>query len=178
MIDIDTLRELVAYDPETGALTWLPRKAEHFARPRDCQGWNTKYAGRPAFRTQWPSGYLAGHIFKQTALAHRVAWALHTNSWPDLYIDHVDGDRSNNRADNLRVVTAEDNQKNVKQRIDNTSGVKGVDFKAATGLWRARIVHQGRRITLGTYASLADAVAARKLAERDCGYHPNHGARG
>ena len=178
MIDIDTLHELVAYDPETGALTWLPRKAEHFARPRDCQGWNTKYAGRPAFSTKWPSGYLAGHIFKQTFLAHRVAWALHNSSWPEMCIDHIDGDRANNRACNLRVVSAEDNQKNVKQRADNTSGAKGVDFKAVTGLWRARIVHEGRRVTLGTYASLADAVVARKLAERDCGYHPNHGARG
>jgi hypothetical protein len=120
---------------------------------------------------------LAGHIFKQTALAHRVAWALHNNSWPDLCIDHIDGDRSNNRASNLRVVTAEDNQKNVKQRVDNTSGMKGVDFKAATGLWRARIVNQGRRVNLGTYVDLNDAIRARKHAEREYGYHPNHGGR-
>ena len=175
MIDAASLRDLVAYDPKSGELLWKPREPGYFTRARDCAGWNTKYAGKPAFNTLWPSGYRAGHIFKNMYLAHRVAWAVHYGVWPDAQIDHIDGDRSNNRIDNLRVVSPEDNQKNVKQRADNTSGVKGVDFIRGSNLWRARIVHEGRRVDIGRFNTFEDAVVARRRAERDCGYHPNHG---
>ena len=175
MISIDLLRELVSYNPETGDLTWLPRRPEFFKNPRDCAGWNTKYAGKRAFTTKNFTGYLCGHIFKKTYMSHRIAWALHHGSWPDKQIDHIDGVRANNKIENLRAVSAEDNQKNVKQRVDNTSGAKGVDFQKSYGLWRARIVHNKRRIDLGKFRNLDDAIAARKAAERQYGYHENHG---
>lgn len=177
-VDVETLRELVAYDPATGELHWHPRRPEHFKRVRDCAGWNTRYAGSPAFTTKGATGYMAGHIFKQTHLAHRVAWALHTGSWPSLDIDHIDGNRQNNCIGNLRVVSPSDNQRNVKQRADNTSGAKGVDFRTVSGLWRARIVHEGVRVTLGLFATFVEAATARKDAERRLGYHPNHGRIG
>jgi hypothetical protein len=175
MIDIRNLRELVAYNPDTGELRWKLRGVEHFRRDRDCDGWNTKYAGKVAFNTLWPNGYRAGHLFKKTYLAHRVAWAVHHGHWPELQIDHINGRREDNRICNLRVVSAEDNQKNVKQRRDNTSGAKGVDYLPTSGLWRARIVQNGKRQTLGRFADLSEAVAARLRAEQVCGYHPNHG---
>ena len=174
-METETLKQIVSYDPETGRLTWLPRPLSMFKCLRDCAAWNAKYAGQIAFNTTWPNGYKAGHIFKKTQLAHRVAWALATGEWPDSQIDHVNGDRSDNRLVNLRKATPEDNQKNTKQRIDNTSGVKGVDFQKSSGLWRARIVHNKRRVEIGKFINYDCAVAARKAAEREYGYHPNHG---
>lgn len=178
MLDINTLRELIAYDALTGDLRWKTRGEEYFSSARDCAAWNGRYADSRALNTLWKSGYRAGHISGKTYLAHRVAWALHTGSWPSLQIDHIDGDRGGNKAANLRVVSPAGNQRNVKQRVDNTTGAKGVDFRKASGRWRARIVHQGNRITLGLFDNFEDAVAARKQAEIDFGYHPNHGRVG
>lgn len=172
---VEDLRQLIAYDAASGQLTWLPRAARYFKRSRDCDGWNTKYAGKPALNTKTPNGYLAGHIFKNTQFAHRVAWALHTGSWPADQIDHIDGNRANNTISNLREASPSENQRNVKQRVDNTSGAKGVDLQAATGLWRARIVHNGRRVELGRFENITDAVQARAAAEARFQYHPNHG---
>jgi hypothetical protein len=178
LVSVETLRELVSYDAATGALRWLVRSPAHFKRNRDCAGWNTKYAGTLAFTTDGPTGYKTGHIFQKTYMAHRVAWALHTGRWPTLDIDHIDGNRQNNRAENLRVVSAADNQRNVKHRADNTSGVKGVDFRKPSAKWRARIVHEGARLTLGLFDNFEEAVAARRDAEKRFGYHPNHGRIG
>lgn len=175
MIDVETLRELIAYDADTGKLVWLPRDEKHFKSARDCASWNAKYAGREAFGTMWPNGYKAGHIFSRTYLGHRVAWALANNCWPNHQIDHINGNRSDNRLCNLREATPAENQRNVKQRNDNTSGAKGVDFQKSHGLWRARIVHNKRRIDLGKFNNLDDAISARKAAERQYGYHENHG---
>lgn len=175
MITAADLQELVAYDADTGSLSWKSRDPKHFCRSRDCSGWNAKYAGKPALNTLWPNGYRAGHIFKKTYLAHRVAWALHHGAWPEMHIDHINGVRGDNRITNLRAVSAEDNQKNVRQRCDNTSGVKGVDYVASSGLWRARIVKGGARVTLGYFADVTAAATARLSAEQVYGYHPNHG---
>jgi hypothetical protein len=175
MMNIELLHSLVVYDPKTGGLTWKTRPASLFTSVRAANAWNARYSGRPAFATNGPTGYKTGHIFQKTYLAHRVVWALVTNSWPANEIDHINGVRSDNRLENLRDVPVSEQQRNVRQRRDNTTGAKGVDFKPQINRWRARINHSGRRITLGLFSSLAEAVAVRKAAEREYGYHRNHG---
>lgn len=175
---VEELREIVDYDALTGALSWRLRPRHFFSCDRDWSTWNTRYAGKPAFSTRWKNGYLAGHLFKKTLLAHRVAWALLTGSWPEAQIDHINGRRADNRASNLRSVSPLQNQQNVKQRQDNTSGTKGVDFKKNTQVWRARMRENGRDVLLGYFTDKESAIAARKAAERDAGYHPNHGRAG
>ena len=137
---------------------------------------NTKYAGREAISAVDRSlGYKKGSIFNAKCYAHRVIWAMQTGEWPADDIDHINGDRADNRWENLRAVERKDNARNAKRRSTNTSGMMGVQWHPALGKWRARIMVDGRSIALGCYHSLEDACAARKSAERRYGFHENHG---
>lgn len=96
------LRQLVEYDPETGSLIWKQRDGN--ARL------NSKLAGKPAF-AQLSDGYLTGRIKGKNYKAHRIAWAVAYGEWPQGQIDHINGDRSDNRLPNLRVVSNSENGK-------------------------------------------------------------------
>jgi hypothetical protein len=92
-----------------------------------------------------------------------------------LVVDHLNGDRSDNRFSNLRDV---DQSRNLRNRVlssNNKSGVVGVFWNAGRGRWTARIKINGKNIHIGTYKNLADAAAARVLAEREYGFTERHG---
>jgi len=95
--------------------------------------------------------------------------------WPENNIDHVDGDEGNNRIVNLRDVTQGQNLRNTARPSDNQSGCTGVSWIADERRWRAYIRENKRQRFLGQFANIADAIAARKAAEAELGYHPNHG---
>lgn len=173
--DIAALRNRVAYDPATGALTWLPRPINHF-RPTRFHGadvrmrcWNTRCAGKPAFSTVGSHGYMFGTFEGWPLLAHRVAFALLYGHWPKV-VDHIDGDRLNNRAANLREVDYTGNAQNTARRRNLVPGVEKAGKR-----WRARIKAAGRTKRLGTFDTFEEAVEAKKAAEAQYGYHPNHG---
>lgn len=174
------LRRLLDYDPCTGRLFWKERPAWLFSgkvypRHRAQLQWNTKLSGKEAFLTQHGRGYLIGGIFDQSHLAHRVAWCWYFGHWPEDQIDHINGDKGDNRISNLRAVTQLVNAKNLPASRLNTSGFRGVSFNKRTGRWRARITADRSERHLGYFASKADAVAARIEAEKEHGFHPNHG---
>lgn len=175
MIDIEALHEAVHYNPDTGVLTWCERPESHFGSLSAHKRWNTRYAGRRAFAAKNRGGYLHGSFNKVSVYAHRVAFALYHGSWPFEQIDHINGDRADNRAVNLREVTNRENHRNRPARKDMSSeDVFGVRRSPCGKRWRAQI--KGVKNThLGTFASKADAIAARKAAERKYGYHANHG---
>jgi hypothetical protein len=164
VIAIERLRQLLRHDPESGQLFWLPREGE--------KQFNGRFAGREALTAICNSGYRIGLISYQNFKAHRVIWALHYGEWPTGHIDHINGNPSDNRIANLRVVTTQENGRNSKRSVRNKSGITGV-YQFA-GKWRAVIFNQ-RSIHLGTFATLEEAAAARKAAEVSFGYHPNHG---
>lgn len=174
MIDPLTLRDLLEYNPESGEMLWRNRPRDMFSSDRDHLLWNAKHAGRAAF-TCVNGGYRRGLIFGRAYKAHRVAWAYVHGEWPADEVDHINGDRQDNRICNLRVVTKQENMRNQKRRYDNRSGVTGVDFREKTGSWRARIRAGGKLKALGHFDTWEAAVAARKAAERQFGYHENHG---
>jgi hypothetical protein len=124
-----------------------------------------------------PDWYCEGSIFGIRVRAHRVAWAVYHGQWPDGQIDHIDGNRLNNRIENLRDVSASQNRKNTKKRKDNTSGIVGVCFDKQTGKWIAKINVSGSNKTLGRYSDIEEATLARKSAEIKYGFHANHGMR-
>ena len=124
-----------------------------------------------------PRGYRVGKVNDVQMYAHRVAWALQTGAWPAGQIDHINGDSLDNRFANLRVVDAEGNQKNRRLNRNNKSGVPGVMYLAETRLWQAQIKHKRRMIFLGQHPCFFRAVKARKAAERELGFHPNHGSQ-
>lgn len=179
-VPVDTLRELLEYDPTSGSLVWRPRRPEHFGGAQQdpahsCKIWNTRFAGKQALNARNGSGYRQGAIFGRTISAHTVAWALHTGHYPQHGIDHINGDEGDNRIANLRDVPAQTNSKNQARNVRNTSGVTGVHFDQRTGKWVASIKAGGRVRNLGYFATLDEAAAARRVASEHFGFHPNHG---
>lgn len=175
------LRQLLDYNPETGKLFWKERPVEMFAQrgrvPRE-QGakmWNNRWAGREAFTATGTAGYKVGALNFVNSSAHRVIWALHYGEWPKEQIDHINGIRDDNRISNLREVSDAENKKNTKRRADNKSGQQGVSWYSKIQKWSAEIKVDGRKLRLGQFSALPDAIAARKLAEKKYGYHENHG---
>lgn len=179
MITVDFLRTLLRYEPETGKLFWLARTPEMFVAKEQpaahsCAIWNRRFAGQEALTANTGRGYRQGSIFGKKCFAHRAAWALASGSWPEADVDHINGDRSDNRADNLRSATRTENGRNQKLRSTNTSGAMGVS-KARGDAWQAYVKVDGVSRHLGTFASKEDAVRARRAADKALGFHENHG---
>lgn len=125
-------------------------------------------------------GYIRIALFRQSVLAHRFAWEWDNGPIPEgMQIDHIDHVRTNNKRDNLRIVTHEQNGQNTKKSIRNTSGCVGVYWYASREKWWAFIgnVAKGTRKSLGYYSDWFDAVCARKRAEFELCYHENHGKK-
>lgn len=170
----ETLRKLLRYNPQTGALTWLERSASMFKTERAWNTWNARFAGKPAL-TSDSRGYRIGSIFTRSYFAHRVAYAIYHGEWPDDQIDHINGKRSDNRIANLRAVTRQENARNMKRPKDNKSGVMGVSWCNYTQKWKATINVRGRYITLGRFDCFLAASMVRRKAETNYGFHVNHG---
>jgi hypothetical protein len=166
----NTLRQLLRYDPATGKLFWKMRQGDTINARR----LNSRFAGKQAFANE-RRGYAYGRVEHKCLAAHRVAWAIHYGEWPCDQIDHINGDGSDNRICNLRDVSSKENNRNQRTPKNNSSGFIGVGWDACAKKWRARISYGGSEKTLGKFARLEDAVAARCQAEIDHGYHPNHG---
>lgn len=173
MITQDGVKEILDFDTTTGALLWRKRDASTFTSEKHCKRWNTCFAGKEAGCVKF-TGYrhisLGGKFYQ----AHRLVWLHVYGSWPDK-IDHIDGDKSNNRINNLRSVTDAENSRNKPISSANTSGCVGVSFSKQSGKWYAYIKTGGKMQSLGFYADIAAAIAARKSAEFSLGFHENHG---
>ena len=177
----DMCRQLLRYEPDTGRLFWRERTPDMMLpSPRSaewrCRNWNVAHAGKEAF-LKLHRGRLYGTIFNVRFFAHRVIWAITQGSWPEDQIDHINGDPLDNRIVNLRAVSHLENQRNMKLRSTNVSGANGVNWSKQTGKWSVKIRDGKRYLSLGHYADLAEAVAVRRRAEAEIGYHPNHGRR-
>lgn len=174
-----SIKELLDYDPATGELVWKSRMCHSFRASKvsdECAAarWNGKFAGRRAFTITDAYGYKAGSIFNRRYLAHRVIWALTHGEWPD-EIDHINGDRADNRLANLRSANRQENMRNMRLGTRNKSGSLGVSWDASRNKWRATITDGGKHITIGRFDDKMAAVDARKRSEAECGYHANHG---
>lgn len=164
MLTPDELRAILLYDAETGLLIWQERQ-------NSTCGWNRKYAGKTALNCINNEGYKTGTLNGRPAKAHRVAWAIFYGTWPVGQIDHVNGDRADNRIVNLRCVNPRQNSMNQKVRSDSVSGITGVSRSG--NKWMARIGQS----YLGSFENVEAAIHARKMAEQKLGFHPNHGMR-
>jgi hypothetical protein len=170
----EILRQLLRYEEETGKLFWLPRGQEWFADGRQCAAWNTRWANKQAFTNVKGNGYLSGNILGMSFYAHRVGWAIATGEWPRHEVDHLNGQRSDNRLENLRDASPKENQRNQKRSSRNTSGDVGVYWHKRAQKWAVQIF-PGKAVWLGLFPDKASAVKARKDAETSLGFHPNHG---
>lgn len=173
-MQIQRLKELLDYNPETGELLWKPRALSHFSDEGHWKTWNTRFGSTVAGGI-YANGYRAVSFSGMRYYAHRIAWAMHTGEWPSDQIDHINQKRDDNRISNLRQVTNHENTKNKVRLKRNTSGVTGVDWDKRKGKWRAQIKHNKRGIFLGYFADFDEATAVRKAAEVKFGYSENHG---
>lgn len=163
----------INYVQETGEIFWRERPEDHFKSLRAARVWNSMCAGKLAFDGATANGYLKGGFEGRELLAHRVAWLAMNGSFPCQDIDHINGDRSDNRILNLREVSRAENMKN-KGWSGNRCGAIGV-YKHKFGRFAARIQSGGKRISLGYFDTIEDASGARRAAEIKYGFHANHG---
>ena len=170
---LDYLREILDYNPETGVLTWRARPIEHFKSLRSFKMWNTRYAGIEA-GTNSPASYKSVRLDGNSFLTHRIAYFMHYGIEPD-NIDHINHDGMDNRIENLRSVSNEENMKNRTLQSNNKSGVNGVSWFKNMNKWVAKIAVDNKDKHLGYFIDFNDAVRARKLAEIKFKFHANHG---
>lgn len=92
-----------------------------------------------------PDGYRGIMIDRKSYLSHRLIFCFHFGYFPTR-LDHIDGDTGNNKVENLRAVTAEQNNYNAKKPRNNTSGLKGLTYeKRWGGSWYGRVTADGER---------------------------------
>lgn len=161
------LQELLNYNPVSGVLIWRYRSGNNSFNARD--------AGTSAFCTPMRNGYLCGRISGKTYYAHRIAWKWLYGTEPP-FLDHINHDRADNRINNLRAVSKQENCRNVSMGKRNSSGQVGVIWENSRNRWRAEIKIDGRIYSLGRFVTFDSAVKARKAAEAKYGFHENHGA--
>lgn len=104
--------------------------------------------------------YLVVTIKKKPYKLHRIIFYMHFGYLPKI-LDHVDGDTRNNRIENLRSATNQENQRNKKQHKNNSSGYKNVTFNARNKKWQVGLMINKRYKYFGLFEDieLADLVA-------------------
>ena len=147
------LKELLSYDPNTGVFIWLVKRP-----PKIFIG---SIAGSLNDR-----GYRRIDIDRKQHKAHRLVWLYIHGEFPNGEIDHINREKADNRLVNLRVVTRAVNQQNCALRKRNTSGVTGVCWDKRRQKWQAYVKVNKKQNSLGYFAKIEEAIAARKAAEK------------
>lgn len=144
---------LTAYDPETGLFTYT------------CAGGSV----RSTYGSPHNKGYLRVRFEGRVVLAHRLAIYLATGEWPadGMDVDHRNGDRTDNRLDNLRVVTRRANMENQRRaHAGSKSGILGV-YRKSEHKWVATICVNGNNTRIGCFPTADEARAAYLTVKRE-----------
>lgn len=149
---LDELKAVLSYDPETGEFTSL-------------------LTGKKVGFVVKAKGYVCIGVLGKKCNAHRLAFLLAHGRWPRGEVDHVDGNKLNNRLANLREAQRSTNSQNqIRAHNRNRSGLLGVAWDAARGKWISAIFFEGRKKYLGRYDTPGEAHARYVEAKRL--YHP------
>jgi hypothetical protein len=147
----ETLRLALRYDPATGKIYWRDDWYPA-SRTTDEVGWIE--------HPEYPSGgYLRFHHRGQMFMGHRVIWFLHYGEWPPQEIDHIDGDSTNNRIENLRLSDRTQNNQNKRPYKNNKTGYKGVSI-TKKGNYLSQIAKDKKNYWLGEYNCPIEAARA------------------
>lgn len=144
------IKDSLEYNPETGLLHWTKQVAKCVQKG--------SLAGNPS------AGYMSLMIKGRALLSHRVAWFLTYDSWPG-YIDHINGNKTDNRLSNLRECSKEENGWNRGKNKNGKCGFKGVYFHKSNRRakpWSAKAKRKGIDIHIGYYATEEGAAKAYK----------------
>lgn len=156
-LTLSRLKQALHYDHETGVFTWK----EHG------RGGHHRGIGRPAGSLK-RSGYTLINLNQMRFRAHRLAWFYMTGAWPKGQVDHINGERNDNRWTNLRLASQVQNSANMKPRRTNRLGIKGVRQYDGLNCTRYRsIISIGGNVRyLGSFKSLDEAKSAYLKAAR------------
>lgn len=160
----DELNRLFEYDREKGLLIWRYRKDKDIC-------WNGRLAGKVAGSTD--KGYRIVKFDDRKYAAHRLIWKLAYGSIPnDMQIDHIDGNGLNNRLDNLRLVTNQENQANRHADNKRKNGVKFKGVYKHNNKFKAEITTKSGRLYLGLFNTPEEAAHAYNEAANE--HHGEH----
>ena len=162
-IDIELLNKNLVYNKETGIFTRI-------------KGSGGKKAGSVAGSIN-TNGYINIQIKGVNYYAHRLAWLLEHGCMPSI-VDHIDGNKDNNRIDNLREVTQSINMSNKVMSKYNKTGFNGVSWCNFYKKYVSYINIDKKRKTIGYYKIKEDAINARKEYSKRNGYTVSHGTKG
>lgn len=171
--DCSLARELFKYCPGTGKVFYRNQYKDVIIK----KGLSARYfdmGGREAFCGESGGGYLSGKFLGKCHMAHKVAWMIFYGEEPKGYIDHLNGNKQDNRITNLRDVTCTENNRNKSFQCNNTSGVMGVRYREDRKRWEVSL----SRKYVGSFKNLDEAKIARKTKEIRKGFHINHGKQG
>lgn len=160
-ISFESASNAVAYDPETGLFTRVGFS------PDEKRNTRPDVIGAPAGHTL-KSGYVNISIANKTYFAHRLAFLLMTGKMPPSGVDHIDGNPSNNKWDNLRLCNQSQNLANRGANRTSRTGVKGATWCASTSKWRVKIMVNYKTIHVGRFKTLEEAAKAYATA---CKFH-------
>lgn len=142
------IMEYLKYDPETGLFTAIKSHGTLW-RPGKLVGHKNQ------------EGYITITLLGKIRKAHRLAWIYVYGEDIDGYeIDHVNGDKSDNRICNLRISSHQQNMFNMKKKSTNKSGVKGVHFDKRCNKWRAQTSINKKRVHIGLFDTIGSAEKA------------------
>jgi len=160
-VNIEKLKTLLSYSPETGCFTWRVR--------RNASGGPVTPGDQAGHLRD--NGYTIIGIDGKIYRAHRLAWLYHYGVEPPKLIDHINGNRSDNRICNLREVTVSQNAQNTyKPHRDSRTGKLGVTQSKETGSFLAHISVGGRTRHLGSFKTAEAAADAYQSAKSEL--HP------
>jgi hypothetical protein len=152
MLTQERLKQLLHYDPDTGVFTG---------------NLTNRKVGSVSDR-----GYLRLNLQNRLYMAHRIAWLYMTGDFPEREIDHIDGDKLNNRWVNLRPATRKQNMENTSLFSTSTSGYRGVTWYKRNNKWGATAFHNGKRHFAGLFDTAEEAaVAAKQLRDELFTHH-------
>jgi len=150
------LKEEVWYDFLTGKMFWLKYRS---GRNMNCE------LGTVHKSIKSNTIYLRVEIFGERYFIHNLVWLYVFGEFPSSILDHKDKNGKHNRVHNLRLATASQNKFNSSLYRNNTSGHHGIYLQ--NGKWRAELRHEGRKISLGMWDTIEQALVIRNAKAKE-----------
>ena len=152
LISLARAREVLTYDEQTGEMRWRINRGKRAAG---------QVVGSPS-----SSGHLQTWIDGDLYQVHRLAWLLYYGEWPALFLDHADGDRTNNKIANLRQASGSQNCANRATARKVHGSLKGAFYCKSSKHWKSSITKDGQARYLGCFKTEREAHDAYCLAAK------------